>query len=71
MVEFHTIARKVGNSWAVLIPKEKADEIGLTADNPNLHVSLEKIAKLKEIAGLLKTKKTTAQIMKEIDEGWD
>ena len=71
MIEFHAVARRVGNSWAVFIPKEKADEINISSDNLNLHISVEKISKLKEIAGTLKTKKSTAQIMKEIDEGWD
>lgn len=70
MIEIHTRARRVGNSWAILIPKEKADELNLTAD-VDLHVDVEIIPKLEELRGTFKTKKTTMQLMKEIDEGWD
>ena len=70
LVDIHTRAKRVGNSWAIFIPKEKADEISLT-DETDLHVDIEPIAKLREIAGTFKTKKSTQQIMREIDEGWD
>lgn len=69
IVDIHTRARRVGNSWAIIIPKEKAKIIGLDAET-DLHVDIEPVSKLVEIAGTLKTKKSTEQIMKEIDEGW-
>ena len=70
MIDIHTRARKVGNSWAILIPKEKADTLHLE-NQPDLHVDIEIIPKLEEIRGTFKTKKSTLQLMKEIDEGWD
>ena len=70
MVEIHTTAKRVGNSWAVIIPKEKADMLHLN-ENLDLHVDIEVVPKLQELIGTFKTKKTTKQLMREIDEGWD
>ena len=70
MVDIHTRAKRVGNSWAILIPKEKADILRLE-NQPDLHIDLEIIPKLEELRGTFKTKKSTMQLMKEIDEGWD
>ncbi|MBI5047287.1 hypothetical protein HZC07_06175 [Candidatus Micrarchaeota archaeon] len=70
MIDIHTRARRVGNSWAILIPKEKADQLNLNQE-VDLHVDIEVIPKLEELRGTFKTKKSTAQLMKEIDEGWD
>ena len=70
MVDIHTRAKRVGNSWAILIPKEKADELHLNKEL-DLHVDIEIIPKLEEIRGTFKTKKSTLELMKEIDKGWD
>ena len=70
MVDIHTRAKRVGNSWAILIPKEKADMLRLE-NQPDLHIDIEIIPKLEELRGTFKTKKSTMQLMKEIDEGWD
>jgi len=70
MIELHVTAKKVGNSWAVIIPKDKADQLDLSR-NPKLHAEFKPIPKIQELRGTLKTKKSTEQIMHEIDEGWD
>jgi antitoxin component of MazEF toxin-antitoxin module len=70
LIELHATAKRVGNSWAILIPKEQADKLDLRK-NRNLHVDISIIPKLQELKGTLKTKKSTEQIMREIDEGWD
>jgi antitoxin component of MazEF toxin-antitoxin module len=70
MIELHTRARRVGNSWAIIIPKDKAEELHITEDR-DLHIDIEPIAKLKELKGKIKFKKSTEQLMKEIDKGWD
>jgi antitoxin component of MazEF toxin-antitoxin module len=70
LVELHATPKRVGNSWAILIPKEKADELKLD-NKTELHVEFKKVPKMQDMAGTLKTKKSTKQIMKEIDEGWD
>lgn len=70
MVDIHARAKRVGNSWAVIIPKEKADLLNLDK-GPDLHVGIEVIPSLKELRGTFKTKKSTEDLMKEIDEGWD
>ncbi|MBI5158983.1 hypothetical protein HY992_02575 [Candidatus Micrarchaeota archaeon] len=70
MVDLHARARRIGNSWAILIPKEKADALNLSKE-PDLHVDIEAIPRLRELAGTFKSKKSTARLMQEIDEGWD
>ena len=70
MINIHARAKRVGNSWAIIIPKEKADEIGINAKK-DLHVEIEVIKKLFVLKGTFKTKKSTKQLMEEIDEGWD
>lgn len=68
MIGFHATAKKVGNSWAVIIPKEKADRLNLSK-NPDLHIEFKSVPKIQELRGTLKIKKSTDQIMREIDEG--
>ncbi|MBS3068072.1 hypothetical protein J4450_05190 [Candidatus Micrarchaeota archaeon] len=70
MIDIHTRARRVGNSWAILIPKEKADELKIN-ENKMLHVDIMVIPELKELKGTFKTKKSMLELMREIDEGWD
>lgn len=69
-VDMHARAKRVGNSWAIIIPKDKADEMNLTAET-DLHVDISPIAKLKDLRGTFRSKKSTEQLMKEIDEGWE
>ena len=69
-VVIHAKARRVGNSWAIIIPKEKAEELNISKDR-EYHIEIKPIDKLMELAGTLKTRKSTKRIMKEIDEGWD
>ncbi len=70
MVELHAKPKRVGNSWAILIPKEKALEAKLD-EKTALHVEFNRIPKFKELAGTLKFKKSIAKIMKEVDGGWN
>ncbi|MBI2079808.1 hypothetical protein HYT84_03515 [Candidatus Micrarchaeota archaeon] len=70
MIHIHAKPKKVGNSWAILIPKEQADELNLNSE-ANLSVDIDLIPKLNEIFGTWKSKKSTEQLMREIDEGWD
>lgn len=70
MVEIHTYAKRVGNSWGVIIPKETATELKLN-EKIALHIEIEVVPELKELKGTFKTKKSLMQLMKEIDEGWD
>jgi antitoxin component of MazEF toxin-antitoxin module len=69
-MEIHAQARRIGNSWGVIIPKEAADELKVN-EKTMLHVDVRVIPELKELKGTFKTKKSMAQLMKEIDEGWD
>ncbi|MDO8553312.1 MAG: hypothetical protein Q7S22_00765 [Candidatus Micrarchaeota archaeon] len=70
MIDIHTRARRVGNSWAILIPKDKADELKIT-ENKMFHVDIMVIPELEELKGTFKTKKSMLELMKEIDEGCD
>ncbi|NYZ77600.1 hypothetical protein H0O02_04795 [Candidatus Micrarchaeota archaeon] len=69
MIDLHARAKRVGNSWAIIIPKEKADAVGISAEK-DLHIEIEVIKKLFGLKGTFKTKKSTGQLMEEIDEGW-
>lgn len=69
-MEMHANVRRIGNSWGILIPKEIADLMRIN-ENTNLHVDMKKTPDITELFGTLKTNKTMAQIIKEIDEGCD
>lgn len=69
-MELHATARKIGNSWGLLIPREIAALLAITP-NTRLHVELKVLPELKELKGTLKTSKSIGQLRKEIDEGWD
>lgn len=62
-------AKHIGGSIAVIIPKEIVKKEGIVPDDI-LKVNIEKTGDLNFIWGKFKNvKKSTDQIMKEIDEG--
>jgi antitoxin component of MazEF toxin-antitoxin module len=69
---FKANPKQWGNSLGVTIPKDIIEQEHL---NPNKKATFLVIGdgmdKVKEIFGTLKTKKSTQQIMDEIDEGYD
>ena len=69
-VVIHAKARRVGNSWAIIIPKDKAEELNLK-EGRTLHVEIETIKRLAELKGKIKFKESIEELMKEIDEGWE
>ncbi len=69
MEEIHVTAKRIGNSWGVIIPKKTADNLGLT-ENTELHLEIRQTPKLKELFGTFKPKKSTQQIKNELREGW-
>ena len=65
MIELETKTRKWGNSIGILLPKR----YGIKVDQDVcLHIApAKKYTKVKDIFGLVKFKKSTKQLMKEID----
>lgn len=72
MVMFTGKTKKWGNSLGVVIPHKIVEELEL---QPNETVELAVIHNgmqgVKDSFGTLKTKKSTQEIMDEIDEDWD
>ncbi len=63
--------REWGGSLGIVIPKEAAIEEELTAGDTVELFLVKKTNVLKEIFGKLKLKRSTDEILKEIDEeGW-
>ncbi len=71
MKVFEAIPKKWGNSLGITIPKEVVKGEGLSPKEKIEIMILGKRKDLKEIFGTLKIKKSTQQIMDEIDEGYD
>jgi antitoxin component of MazEF toxin-antitoxin module len=69
-MEIHAYARRIGNSWGIIIPKETADSLGVT-DKTRLHVEMKVLPQIKDLKGTFKTRKSIRTLSKEIDEGWD
>ncbi len=69
MIDIHTRAKKVGNSWAIIIPKENADKLQLSK-GVDLHVDIEVVPSIHELIGTFKTKRTTDEIKEGIKRGW-
>jgi len=69
-MEVHAMARKIGNSWGILIPREVASRLGI-GERTRLHVDMRVLPELKDLKGTFKTRKSIATLMKEIDKGWD
>ena len=62
--------RKWGNSFGITIPKEAAEKMHIHEDQ-EIIIEIKKTFSIKDAFGSHKFKKSTDEIMKEIDEGWD
>lgn len=63
--------REWGGSLGVVIPKDTAQEDNLRAGDTVAVILLKKTNVLKELFGTVKLKRSTEEILKEIDEeGW-
>ena len=72
MQTFHAKPKKWGNSVGVVIPKDILEAEGVQEDEEiEVAIIKRRPSRIWELAGTLKTNKTTQQIMDEIDEGWD
>ena len=73
MIEIKTKLRKWGNSFGVVVPQGEVKKFGV-AEGDNVIILLKKEKEdniLKEMFGILKTKKSTDKIMKEINRDLD
>jgi antitoxin component of MazEF toxin-antitoxin module len=72
MKEMQSRVKRWGSSLGLVIPKKVAKGLSLKPDQ-EVRVLIEKpkCTKVKEIFGLVKFKKTTSKIMKEIDRELD
>ncbi|MBU2639516.1 MAG: AbrB/MazE/SpoVT family DNA-binding domain-containing protein [Nanoarchaeota archaeon] len=71
MIEINTKIKKWGNSLATVIPKDIAEKANLKVGrNIKLLIPLKKANLEKRFGRLKNWKKSTEQIMREIDEGW-
>lgn len=73
MIEIKTQVRKWGNSIAVVLPKEKIKRTNIKPGKKlTIMISDDNINLRKEFGSLKHfLKKSTKEIMSEIDEGWD
>ena len=72
MEKFETVPKKWGNSIGVTIPSDIIKHEGIdTRNKVTVLIMRHDRKRLKEIFGTLKLKKSTQQIMDEIDEGYD
>jgi len=69
-MDVHVMARRIGNSWGIIIPKAVAGRLGID-ERTRLHVDMRVLPELKELKGTFKTRKSIATLMQEIDAGWD
>ncbi len=71
MIEFKTKIRKWGNSLATIIPNNVVEMAKLKAGkNIRFLMPIKEITSEKRFGKLKGWKKSTEQIMKEIDSGW-
>jgi len=72
MIEYETKLRKWGNSIGLIIPKEDVKKEGLR-DNEIVRAIIvpKKTVRVKDIFGKLKFKKSTEEIMKDVDKELD
>lgn len=70
MTEIETIARKWGDSVAIIIPAEiaKAERI---RPQHKIKITIAKKDDLSDLFGKFKTKKTPQQLKNEAREGWE
>lgn len=69
MMETISKIRKWGNSFGVLVPKELIEKENFKL-NEEVVVRLEKKMDISKVFGILKTKRTTENLIKEIREGY-
>ena len=72
MIEYETKLKSWGNSFGIVVPKEKVKEEKLK-DKQTVKVIItpKKTVKVKDLFGKLKFKKSTEQMMREIDRELD
>lgn len=68
MLEVESKLKKWGNSFGVVIPKEAVKEGGLRPNQTVEILLFKKTTALKDTFGTFKFKKSTDEIMREIDE---
>ena len=69
MIEVETKVRKWGRSFGVVIPKEKIREEGIKENETIKLLIAKRTNVLKETFGTLKFKKSTDEMMRDIDRG--
>ncbi len=72
MIEVETTLREWGKSVGLVVPKEALRHEQLKAGQKVVLLLLKKTSALKDTFGVVKLKKNTDMILKEIDkEGWE
>ena len=70
MTEIDAVARKWGDSLAVIIPHDIVKKEKIQA-NQKIHVILRREIDLSDLFGALKTKKTAHHLKEEGSQGWE
>ncbi len=70
MTEIQAIARKWGDSIAVIIPKEVVDRKHIKPED-KITIIVTKSVDLSDLAGKLHTQKTAQQLKDEARSGWE
>lgn len=72
MQELHAEVREWGRSVGIVIPKEAVIQEKIHAGDTVKIIFLRKVSPLKELFGQVKLKRSTEEILREIDEeGWN
>ncbi len=72
MIEIKARTKKWGNSIGVVIPKEVVREENIKPNQQvTLMISQKPITKVKDIFGTMTFKKSTEQLMREVDKEFD
>ena len=69
MEEIHVTAKRIGNSWGIIIPKPTANNLKLNGET-ELHVNLERAPSIKELIGTFKGKVTIEELKAERKSSW-
>jgi len=70
MTNIRTVARKWGDSIAIIIPKKVVKDNKIKPLD-EVVITIEKETSLKELFGMWKTKKTAQELKDESKEGWE
>jgi antitoxin component of MazEF toxin-antitoxin module len=70
MAEMDAIARKWGDSLAVILPRDVVKAEGISV-NDRVHIAVKKGYDLSPIFGIWKTKKTARELKDEARKGWE